>query len=136
MRRLLLPILFFAVLLTIVFVNLAISSHVIITVCFGAFAVCYMLTLFFGILDLIARTAGDPNSDVFQKSILKVAEKSCFLLPTILFSLLILFFTIALSPNKIGSTLYFSLFFLLCLLFYFVELILRKKSPRETPESN
>ena len=126
MRRLLLPILFFTVLLTIFFVNLVISSHVILTVCFAAFAVCYMLTLFFGILDLIARVAGDPNSDVFQKSILKVVEKSCFLLPMILFSLLILFFAIALSPNKIGSTLYFSLFFLLCLLFYFGELFLAR----------
>ena len=127
LRRLspLLPaILFFTVLLPIVFVQVAISSHMAVTISFVAFAVCYMLTLSFGILDLIANIVGYVGDDIFQKSIFKVVEKSPFLLLTILFSVLIGIATTVLSHNRIRSLLYFSSFFLLCLLIYFSELIL------------
>jgi len=124
MLRLLSPILCFCVLLTIFFLNLVISYHVTIAVCFAGFAVCYMLTLSFSILDLIAKIAGDPNSDAFKKSIVRIVEKSPFLLATILFSLLMLGVTAVLYPNVIGSIIYFLFFFLVCLLFYFIELML------------
>jgi radical SAM superfamily enzyme YgiQ (UPF0313 family) len=114
-------ILFFTVLLPIVFVKVAISSHMVVTIFFVAFAVCYMLTLLFGILDLVAKIAGDLKSDAFQKSIFKVVENSPFLLPTVLFALLIFIATPVLSLNRIGYLLYFSLFLLLCLLLYFAE---------------
>lgn len=117
-------ILFCTVLLPIVFVKVAISSHIAVTIFFVAFAVCYMLTLLFGILDLIANIVGYVADDIFQKSIFNVVEKSPFLLAAILFSVLIGIATTLSSHNRITSLLYFSSFFLLCLLMYFSELIL------------
>jgi hypothetical protein len=122
--RLLSPILFFTVLFAIFFVTLAASNHITLTVCLGAFAFFYMLSLFFGILDLIAKIAGDPNSDTFRRSIFKVVEKSPFLLPTTLFAFLIVLATTVLSSNMIGYFFYFSLFFLLSMLLYFAQLLL------------
>jgi radical SAM superfamily enzyme YgiQ (UPF0313 family) len=81
-----------------------------------------MLTLFFGILDLIAKIAGDPNSPAFQKSIFKVVDISPFLVPTIL-SVVVIFLAIPATSSDIAySILVFSASFLLCVLLYFAEL--------------
>lgn len=124
MLRVLSPIFCLAVFLMIFFLNLVKSYHVTITICFAGFAVCYTLTLSFGILDLIAKISGNLNSEAFKKSIVRVVEICPFLFPTILFSLLMVLATIVLHPNRKGSIVIFLFFFLVCLLFYFVGLII------------
>ena len=123
MLRVLSPVFFLALFLMIFFLHLVKSHHATIAICFACFVVCYAFTLAFGVLDLLARISGNLNSDAFKKNIVRVVEKSPFLFPTILFSLLVLLATILLHPDRKGSIVLFSCLFLVCLLFYFVELI-------------
>ena len=130
MRRLLSPIFFFLLVLPVFFFHIVLPAHPSIIVFFAGFTAFFLLALLFGVLDVVAKVAGDPDIHAFQKSILKLVETSPFLFPGLLFGILLLAATLTSSPNGMEMMVYFLSFFLFCSAVYFVEMILVRNALR------
>jgi radical SAM superfamily enzyme YgiQ (UPF0313 family) len=124
MRRLLSPIVLYVVVLTLFFLKVVLSSHPTIVVSFGLFAVFYLFTVFFAVLDIATKVSAGPDSDAFQTSTFRLLETCPFLLPALLSAAVTLSAALILPPARTVRTIYFLSFFLFSLLTYLAEMFL------------
>ncbi len=124
MRRLLAPIALYLFVLTLFFLKVVLSTHPLIVVSFAAFTVLYLLTLFFGVIDISTKVTDDQDSNAFQTSTIRLLETCPFLLPAFLTASMTLAATLILPPPTIERTIYFLSFFLFSLLAYLAEMVL------------
>jgi|GEM_PF-254532 len=124
MRRLLAPIVLYSLVLILFFLKVVLSTHPFIVVSFAAFTVLYLLTMFFGVLDIATKVADGPGSEAFQTSTIRLLETCPFLLPALLFAAVTLGAILILPPPTIERTIYFLSFFLFSLLAYIAEMLL------------
>ncbi len=130
MLRLVAPILFFLLVLTAFFLRIVLPAHPSISVSFAGFAAFFLLSLLFGVLDLIAKVSADPESHLVPQTILKLLETSPFHVPALVFSASAVSAAL-LSSSRQGKMIpVLFLFFLFCSAIYIVEMILLRNALR------